>query len=267
MPWPRKAGPVALPRSVPRPGTLRCADLLFIEGQASSAPSDDGASLEMQAARVIERLHEALEANRAKPADVVRLNVYYVTDGRPDDLMSLGSACASGFEAPGPVITFVPLPALGARHRKVEIDAIAMPGRDGKAPPRHELPAEPPWRWPSDWPFSQALRCGDAIFIGGQPAFDPERRILNAGDMVAQTHCVMDRIVEMLAAFDATYDDVMKVGCWYNGGASTETLWRNALVRTSYMTKPGATSTGVPLEVMFHPDLEIQVDIVAMKTS
>lgn len=110
----------------------------------------------------------------------------------------------------------------------------------------------------------QALGCADVIFIGGQCAFDEARNFINPGDIGAQTRQVMNRIVDMLTSFGATYDDVMKVGCWYNGGASVDVLKRNALIRTSYMTKPGATSTGVPVRTSFAPGLEIQVDIVAM---
>ena len=257
-------GGAPLPRESVRPGTLRCGDYLFVEGR--HAPVDVGASLAEQATAAIDHLREALRDNQLHPEDVVRLNVYYASpnpDADPDaDLLTVGDACATGFDAPGPVVTFVPLPRLGDR-RRVEIDAIAM----SDDLPRQDLTLEAHWRWPSDWPFVQALKRGNAIFIGGQPAFDRERQILLAGDMPGQTRLVMDRIVEILNAFGATYDDMMKVGCWYNGGASIDALKSNALVRTSYVTAPGGTSTGVPVETRYHPDLEIQVDIVAMTES
>jgi enamine deaminase RidA (YjgF/YER057c/UK114 family) len=110
----------------------------------------------------------------------------------------------------------------------------------------------------------QALRSGDAIFIGGQPAFGPSREILHPDDMEAQTRLVMDRIVALLARFGAGIDDVMKVGCWYNGAASVATLRRNASIRSSYYRRPGPTSTGVPLPRQYAAGMEIQVDIVAM---
>ena len=263
------AAGVALERTAGASGTLRSGDWLFIEGRASAAGGGGGGGddLVQQTSEVIKKLHQALKANQCTARDVVRLNVYYTSNDAENDLLVVGTGCAAGFDAPGPVVTFVPLPNLGKTERRVEIDAIVMPGRAGRTPTRVDLPIATSWTWPVEWPFVQALRSGDAIFVGGQPAFDTDRKIIGPGDMVSQTGLVMDRIVKILEAFGATYDDVMKVGCWYNGGASVDVLKRNALIRTSYMSDPGATSTGVPVQTRYAAGLEIQVDIVAMAVS
>lgn len=252
----------ALERAVAVRGTLRSGDWLFVEGRASAF--GNGGDLAQQTSEAITGLHRVLEENQCTARDVVRLNIYYTSDDAKNDLLVVGAGCATGFDAPGPVVTFVPLPNLGQTGRRVEIDAIAMPGRAGQIPARVALPISPSWAWPVEWPFVQALRSGDAIFIGGQPAFDANRAIVGPADMVSQTRLVMDRIVTILESFGATYDDVMKVGCWYNGGASVDVLKRNALIRTSYMSNPGGTSTGVPVQTRYALGLEIQVDIVAM---
>lgn len=246
-------------------GTLKCADWLFVDGRATG--SNGNGSLAEHASASIDNLHRALNHNGCSAQDVVRLNIYYSSDDPVNDLLTLGESCAAGFEAPGPVVTFVPLATLGVPSRRVEIDAIAIPRQAEDSPTRVALPIIPAWSWPNEWPFVQALRCGDAIFIGGQVAFDADRRIVDAHDMVSQTKLVMDRIVVMLEAFGATYDDVMKVGCWYNGGASVDMLKRNALIRTSYMSDPGGTSTGVPVQTCFASGMEIQVDIVALSNA
>ena len=252
----------ALERTAAAAGTLRSGDWLFVEGRASA--SGNGGDLAQHTSEAISRLHQVLEENQCSAGEVVRLNVYYTSDDAENDLPVVGAGCAAGFDAPGPVVTFVPLPNLGQTGRRVEIDAIAMPGGAGQTPARAELPIPASWAWPVEWPFVQALRSEDAIFIGGQPAFDTNRAIIDPGDMVSQTRLVMDRIVMILEAFGATYDDVMKVGCWYNGGASVDVLKRNALIRTGYMSNPGGTSTGVPVQTRYAAGLEIQVDIVAM---
>jgi hypothetical protein len=41
-------------------------------------------------------------------------------------------------------------------------------------------------------------------------------------------------------------------------------LKRNALVRSSYFTKPGPTSTGVPADALIDAAALVQIDLVAM---
>jgi hypothetical protein len=40
-------------------------------------------------------------------------------------------------------------------------------------------------------------------------------------------------------------------------------LKRNALVRSSYFTKPGPTSTGVPVDALVHEAAAVQIDVIA----
>lgn len=253
---------VAVTRSSAVPGVSAGGDWLFVDGGAC-ASSDNAAEtdLETQTRRALEKLSEVLAAQGAVMSDVVRMNVYYVSGGETADLMTVGGACARGFESPGPVVTFVPLAALGLPRERVVLDVIAMRGAANR---RAELAGAPPWHWPPEWPFVQSLRCGDAVFTGGQLAFDATREVLHPGDMEAQTRLIMDRILALIGQFGMGVDDLMKIGCWYNGGASVETLKRNAFIRTSYYNRPGPTSTGVPVPVQHHPGLEIQIDVVAM---
>jgi len=183
---------------------LTTGNMAFVGGNAAAATG--GEDLESQAASSLVALWNGLVGAGRKLTDVVRLNVYYVSDGGPVDLDTVGWVVSQGFSAPGPVVSFVPLPALSQAGCMVMIDAIAMVG------PRDVL-AAPPWQWPESWPFSQALACGDAIFIGGQLAFDADRKVLEAGDMGGQTSLIMDRIVAMLEHFGAGINESMKVGC------------------------------------------------------
>ena len=247
-------GARALPRDVPRSGVVRVGGVTFVDGRASAPAA--GGDLETQAAASFARLADALALAGLQRSDVVRLDVRYASPGGMADLERVGRALARGFEKPGPAISFVPLPSLSRPGRLVELDAIAMPGTK-------EVIDESSWSWGA-WPFSQALACGDAIFVGGQVAFDARRALLHPGDVVGQTRLVMDRIVALIGHFGATANDVMKVGCWYRGGADVAVLRRNADVRTSYFTRPGPTSTGVPVDALLHDEALVQIDVVAM---
>lgn len=245
----------ALVHQAPTDGVLAVANMAFVGGQAAAATGGD--DLESQTSSALIALRNGLGGAGLNLADVVRLNVYYVSGGGPADLDTVGWVLSQGFSAPGPVVSFVPLPALSRPGCLVMIDAIAMVG------PREVLEI-PPWEWSESWPFSQALACGDAIFVGGQVAFDADRKVLEEGDMAAQTSLIMDRIVAMLEHFGAGVNETMKVGCWYSAGASVDMLKRNALVRSSYFTKPGPTSTGVPADALIDEGALVQIDVVAM---
>ena len=248
-------GSTALVRQAPADGVLAAGNMVFVGGNAAAATGAE--DLESQAASSLVGLRNGLVQAGLKLTDVVRLNVYYVSGGGPADLDTVGWVLSQGFSAPGPVVTFVPLPALSRPGCLVMMDAIAMVG------PREHLET-PPWQWPENWPFSQALACGDVIFVGGQVAFDADRKVLKAGDMAAQTSLVMDRVVAMLGHFGAGINETMKVGCWYSAGASVDMLKRNAMVRSSYFPKPGPTSTGVPTDALIDPGALVQIDVVAM---
>ena len=259
-------GPDALPRRAPVPGVVAVDEFVFVDGRCSrdEAGRPFTGDIVHQTLESLERVRSGLAAAGAEMEDVVRLNVYYVSDGGMADLTAVAGACARRFISPGPVVSFVPLPSLGHADQLVELDVIAMPGTGGRRPPRESLVVAPDWHWPEGWPFQPALRCGNAAFIGGQLPFDAAGNVLHAGDMAAQTRLVMDRIAAMLGQFDIAMNEIMKVGCWYDGAASVDTLKRNALVRSSYFTKPGPTSTGVPLDALCHPKAQVQVDVVAM---
>lgn len=131
----------ALGRSAPVFGTLKSGEWLFVDTRACRAGG--AGNLARQATIAVENLHSPLSESQSSLRDVVRLNVYYNSAGAIDDLMTVGDAVAARFERPGPVITFVPLPTLARAERWVEIDAIAMPGREGEKPTRRELSASP----------------------------------------------------------------------------------------------------------------------------
>ncbi len=82
--------------------------------------------------------------------------------------------------------------------------------------------------------------------------------------MAAQTCLAMDRIAAMLGHFGAAINETMKIGCWCGAGASVDMLKRNALVRSSYFTKSGPTSTGVPVDALLYDAAQVQVDVTAM---
>ena len=63
-------------------------------------------------------------------------------------------------------------------------------------------------------PYSQAVKSGNLLFCSGQIALDPASGVLTGSDIRAQTEQVMQNISALLAASNATFDDVVKTTCF-----------------------------------------------------
>lgn len=189
------------------------------------------------------RIETALDAARATLdaldsdlADTVKLTVCYT---EPIEAAAW-EALAGAFPDPGPVLTALPLPRLGA---PVAIELVAMNGAR-----RHH----------GAGPFPPALACGGKIFIGGLVSPEP------AGDLVGQTRRVMAELEACLAAFGAGLADLVKVNTFYVGGVDDGRLHENLNVRSGYFRRPGPASTGIAVPALAPPGAEICVEAIAM---
>ena len=63
-------------------------------------------------------------------------------------------------------------------------------------------------------PYSQAVKVNDLLFCSGQIALDPSSGTLTGDNITTQTEQVMQNISAVLAASEATFDDVVKTTCF-----------------------------------------------------
>jgi reactive intermediate/imine deaminase len=63
-------------------------------------------------------------------------------------------------------------------------------------------------------PYSQAVRVGDTLYLSGQTPLDPASGELVAGDISAQAQQVFENLKAVLAAADASFDTVARVGIY-----------------------------------------------------
>lgn len=59
-------------------------------------------------------------------------------------------------------------------------------------------------------PYSQAVRAGSLLFVSGQIPLDPVTGAVVVGDVVAQTHRVMQNLGAVLEAAGAGFDHVVR---------------------------------------------------------
>lgn len=63
-------------------------------------------------------------------------------------------------------------------------------------------------------PYSQAVRCGDTVYLSGQIPLDPATGELVQGDISAQARRVFENLRAVIAAAGGSFDDVARVGIY-----------------------------------------------------
>ena len=98
------------------------------------------------------------------------------------------------------------------------------------------------------------------IFVSGQLARDAKGEVVGKGDMRAQIRQTGENIKTALAAAGATLNDVVKTNTYVT---DIEEFFKHTDVRMEYF---GAlpTSTTVEVRRLAHPDLLVEIEVVAM---
>ena len=98
------------------------------------------------------------------------------------------------------------------------------------------------------------------IFVSGQLARDPQGGVVGPGDMRAQLRQVGENIKAALAAAGATLADIVKTNTYVT---DIEEFFKHVDVRMEYF---GAlpTSTTVEVRRLAHPDLVVEVEVIAV---
>ena len=245
-----------------------CNKMIFVAGQVDLDERTQlrhGGDLAAQATGTMEYVARVLAGAGADVADLVKLTVFYVVDGKinEDDLLRHLAGCLGPIAGPGPAITGVPLPSLAYPGMLIEIEGIAMRHPNGQRLPRVSawLPDGP--TVPS--PFSQVLRCEELIFTSCVSARDSQGKIAHPNDIDAQSYVMLRRLNELLRRLGADLDDVVKINL-FNVDGGTKASWeRSALIRATHYREPGPTATGITVPQLWPPGLMTKNDVIAMR--
>jgi len=104
---------------------------------------------------------------------------------------------------------------------------------------------------------------GRTIHVSGQVAFDVEGNVVGKGDMRAQVRQVYENVAASLAAAGATFADVVKVNT-YVVGLNPGVVAAIREARAPFMPRsrmPASTMVATP--ALIHPDLLIEVEVIA----
>lgn len=110
-------------------------------------------------------------------------------------------------------------------------------------------------------PYSQAIRCGNLLFISGQIPLDPETGELIRGDAGEQTERALKNLKGILEAEGMGLDDVVKVTLYLKDLGNFDRV--NEVYKRYFVSAPPARST---VEVSRLPkDAEIEIEAIAWK--
>jgi 2-iminobutanoate/2-iminopropanoate deaminase len=102
---------------------------------------------------------------------------------------------------------------------------------------------------------------GRLVYCAGAVAFDANGEVVGGGDIVAQTHQVMENLRLALSAAGATFADVVKVTNYVTDAG----LWPQVLpVRAQYLTEPFPASSFLEVSALMFPELLIEIEAVAV---
>lgn len=108
-------------------------------------------------------------------------------------------------------------------------------------------------------PYSQAVRVGNTLYTSGQTPIDPATGKLVDGDISAQARQVFENLKAVLAAADASFENVARVGIYLtdlgNFAAVNETM--KQYFREPY---PARSTIGVASLPM---GAQVEIDMVA----
>lgn len=113
-------------------------------------------------------------------------------------------------------------------------------------------------------PYKHGVRRGNLIFVGGQVAMDEHGAVLHPHDVAAQTRMAMENIERVLAEFDATLADVVKLNRFYVGSGTAKDWQEGALVAASFFDEPGPAATGIPVPALAYEGLMVEIEVIAI---
>lgn len=123
---------------------------------------------------------------------------------------------------------------------------------------------DPGWSWDEDWPLSQAIRCGDFIFLAGQGPIDGGGKLADGG-LASQTRQIFENIKVLLELAGAGFADVVKLTTYFVADIVPHSADRAVYftVRQQYFGDNKPASTGVEVAALALPGMLLEVDVVA----
>ncbi len=109
--------------------------------------------------------------------------------------------------------------------------------------------------------------ASELLFLAGQVAVDENGEVLAKGDAGGQARIAYERVGAILADAGATYQDIVQVRTYLVGTGNKQSYLdeRENLFREIYADGVFPPNTFVFVEELFHPDMLVEIEVVAAK--
>jgi len=111
-------------------------------------------------------------------------------------------------------------------------------------------------------PFSYAVRAGDFIYVSGQAPINLDTNEFELGTLEDETRLVFHNVQRILAACDATLQDVVKCNVYLREAERDFVAMNAVYVEFFGDVRPARTTVGASFGA---PGMKIEVDVVAYK--
>ena len=246
---------------------LRCEEFIFASGQSAMDERGEalfGGDLPSQNRHALDGIAAILDGLGAGPGDIVKFNTWRAPPPSPQAYRQRRAGLGSISSPPHrPAVTGITIPESTGPGPLIRMDAWAMRSNRGGPLPRRTLKPAGHWDWPSPTPYSQGLRCGPWVFVGGQAALDEHGRVVGGGSRADQTDLVMRYVARVLEAAGACFDDVLKLNTYYCHRVGAGALHDGAEPRSRRFSPPGPAWSDVPVEVLAWPGMLVEIEAIA----
>ena len=243
---------------------LRCEEFIFTSGQSALDERGEvlfGGDLPSQNRHALDGVAAILDGLGAGPGDIVKFNTW-----RAPPPQAYHRAAQDRFDflaAARLAVTGITIPESTGPGPLIRMDAWAMRSHRGGPLPRRTLTPARHWDWPSPTPYSQGLRCGPWVFVGGQAALDERGKVVGAGSRADQTGLVMRYVGQVLGAAGACFDDVLKLNSYYCHRVGAAALQDGAEQRSRCFSPPGPALSDVPVDELAYAGMLVEIEAIA----
>jgi len=245
---------------------LLCEEFIFTSGQSARDERGEvlfGGDLPSQNRHALDGIAAILDGLGADAGDIVKFNTWRAPPPSPRAYHRAAQDRFDFLAAAPPAVTGITIPESTRRGPLIRMDAWAMRSNRGGPLPRRTLMPAQHWDWPSPTPYSQGLRCGPWVFVGGQAALDEHGKVVGAGNRADQTELVMRYVARVLGAAGACFDNVLKLNTYYCHRVGTGDLRDGAEPRSRCFSPPGPAMSDVPVDELAWPGMLVEIEAIA----
>ena len=239
---------------------VRANDHVFLQGQTGLSLDGrdfDGAGDPARQVEVAMQSVKTLLADAGATIDDVCKVTTYLTD--PAHREQIDAVLADHFEDVRPVVTSIHVNDLARPELDFEIDVFAIRSSEGSEHQRFQVPQVD---GDSAWPQSHAVRAGRFLFLQGQSGLRLDGSgLTGAGDVTAQAEQAMENVRTLLEEMGGRMEDICKITTFVIDQAARLDVYP---VFGRHLSGVNPASTGLVVEALWRPDLEVAIDAFAV---